>query len=454
MLKKSISLLSFLYSLKAFAWSDHTITTYYTLKNVSSQSLQNAIPAETLENFLIDMKKNHPGALKASLEVTENWAMKRWTHFHTIPQNIFYDETKGSDSERIIHFLNGIRVNPHVFVFPYLRDLPASYVLAHAESAKLWNTSNEIAYTKVTLPSILSGVVPGLRYFSLNSSQLVPALAVLATAADEPDLGLDISLFENNNSEFGKYYQFGNQPFGDERVSFASAAPFHYGAYHEWSLFYALAPQTKECYAMYRIKMYRELARVAFSSGHIYWGWRFLGMGLHYIQDLTQPYHAKFFPGYNTLMEISYYGFSMLNVKKPLENSINLVANRHFLFEDFVYRMLQNSQLKESAQLQSALASPSNNELNNLEYNDDFPQQVISFRSNSLADNLSSTIEENFPSHYVNDPSYLYSDKEVNILEVFKNLDITKQHNILNMMKPILENTGIYTRAYLQEFLK
>ena len=65
------------------------------------------------------------------------------------------------------------------------------------------------------------------------------ALAVLATAADEPDYGHDINLFSDNPGEAGQRYGFGTQPFGDPRFEFSSQAPFHMGFYHEAAVIYS-----------------------------------------------------------------------------------------------------------------------------------------------------------------------------------------------------------------------
>jgi hypothetical protein len=41
-----------------------------------------------------------------------------------------------------------------------------------------------------------------------------------------------------------------------------------------------------------RMQLYTELALVAFEVGEPYWGYRFMANALHYIQDLTQPFHV------------------------------------------------------------------------------------------------------------------------------------------------------------------
>lgn len=450
---KKIILILLLLPIKAFSWSDHTFLTYYTLKNNHSALLHKFVKAETLQSFLLDMQKNHPKELKKAIDNAEQWAIKNMPGYHPIPGNIAYNESKVTEDDIVKEFLQGIRVNTNAFLFPFIRNQPSEYSEKFPGQNNLWDIEHEISYTQVTSAQIGNMNVPGLRYFKVDDSQLLPALVVLSTAADTPDLGLDIGLFEDNNTKYGQMYGFGEQPFGDNRVSYSSAAPFHYGAYHEWKLLYTLAPQTKDCYAEYRIKLYRELAKTAFLSGHNYWGWQFLGFGLHYIQDLTQAYHSHFFPGYNTLSILFYYGLSLGGYQKPLDNSIHLVANRHFLLEDFILKLLQTPTMPESIQLQNALAKIQSLE-SDIEYNDQFARNVISLHTMNYSEQLSNTLLLNFPKKYVNDPNFLYEGRKEKILNTFQSLTPTQQKNIMENLKPNLEYAGIYTRAYLRAFLE
>ena len=93
---------------------------------------------------------------------------------------------------------------------------------------------------------------------------------------------------------------FGEQPFGDKRFEYSSQAPFHMGFYHEASIVYAAGGFIKRTLPEYRMNQFLTLARFAFKTGHPYWGYRFAGWGLHFVQDLTQPYHTTLLPGVGT----------------------------------------------------------------------------------------------------------------------------------------------------------
>lgn len=78
-------------------------------------------------------------------------------------------------------------------------------------------------------------------FISLNEGDTISADQVLISATDEPDYDLDLHLFEDNNSEVGKIYGFGLQPFGNPAVEYSSQAPFHMGFFYEPKIIFSLA---------------------------------------------------------------------------------------------------------------------------------------------------------------------------------------------------------------------
>ena len=78
-------------------------------------------------------------------------------------------------------------------------------------------------------------------------------LAVVATAADEPDYGLDINLWEDSPSDWGKVYGFGNLPFGNPALNYSTQAPFHMGFFHEAKVIYLAAPFIKKTFPLLRV---------------------------------------------------------------------------------------------------------------------------------------------------------------------------------------------------------
>ena len=72
--------------------------------------------------------------------------------------------------------------------------------------------------------------------------------------------------------------------------------------------------------APYRAALYAKLSEGAFDTGHPYWGYRFLAWSIHYVQDVTQPWHTIFLPG------IEFLSFSKSKMKHE-------VSALHYLTE-------------------------------------------------------------------------------------------------------------------------
>ncbi|MBO8160294.1 MAG: hypothetical protein H0Z24_01545 [Thermosipho sp. (in: Bacteria)] len=74
-----------------------------------------------------------------------------------------------------------------------------------------------------------------------------------------------------------------------------------------------------------------EMSKKAFENGDRYWGYRFLGRALHYIEDLSQPYHNA--PG--TFGELVW---AAMNKKMSA-----ILANAHFFMDDYLVYLLYYS---------------------------------------------------------------------------------------------------------------
>ena len=110
-----------------------------------------------------------------------------------------------------------------------------------------------------------------------------------ATFSDEPDWGMDQELYTVEG------YPYGQAPFGIE-TGLSSQAAFHMAFLHENPLLTKLFPDLRISFSEQRAQLFLELARFAMKKGAPYWGWRFAAWAAHYLQDLTQPYHARALP--------------------------------------------------------------------------------------------------------------------------------------------------------------
>lgn len=140
-----------------------------------------------------------------------------------------------------------------------------------------------------------------VKYIQEEMGGKTKARDILLNYSDEPDWDLDTNLNLNKlqNLTGGSqgyrhmYFSLGGGLFK------AGEAPE--GAEHFW-----------------------EMAKIAFNNGDDYWGFRFASWALHYLEDLSQPYHT-----YPAPLEMLVQ--KLFNIKKLTI----LVTNAHYGYEDF-----------------------------------------------------------------------------------------------------------------------
>jgi len=309
-----ITTLLMLQSTVVHAWSDHASLAWPLLRVMPE--VQNAEPlrVETLNEFVVAERT----AIAELLAQHEDWALQNLEHYAALPTELVFDPA-AADADLEIAFLSAIRVNPTRSYQPYRQLM--SFEPKTAQETLI--AVSELTFLQGTIASNDS------RYVSLASGDFVSAAAVVSTASDEPDFGLDIGLYADNGTEHGKRYGFGNQPFGNPNLEYGSQAPFHMGFYHLDWLTSLAQPGLLQTYPLYRTELYRKLAVLAFSTGHDYWGWRFMGWGLHYVGDLAQPYHAVPLPDTGILESL------WIVATGKTGEALQLVSNRHGVIEAF-----------------------------------------------------------------------------------------------------------------------
>jgi hypothetical protein len=296
----------------ALAWSNHALGTALALADLPQIRDAQPVLVESLESFL----EEEGVALEQLLDEQEEFLRESLPGYPERPDDLRWVPTHGGDHRRA--FLTALRVNPEIRLAYFVQALPGM----DWSGRTALDASDVLVFHKLSLWR-------EWRFYQVHPGETLPALAVVASAADEPDYGHDINLFSDNPGEAGARYNFGKQPFGDARFEYSSQAPFHIGYYHEDDLIYRSAPYLARTYPEVRVHQYLGLARFAFESGHPYWGYRFLGWGLHYIQDLTQPYHAKALPGHGTPELIWIALKAAVGLDSDKLAAIEQVANRH-----------------------------------------------------------------------------------------------------------------------------
>ncbi|TGN14116.1 hypothetical protein [Leptospira ilyithenensis] len=409
-----------IFTLPCFAWSNHAGLTYIILKNYWKTSPPANVKAESLANFLNKEKEG----IKAVLSDADEYGAKLLPHCPKPDISlVFRPEGIKKKEDLVPAFFRALRVFPN--------HKPSLYVQS-VLSPPQTNPSKELANI-TTLKD--KGRMVNEKFLSLAEGANISPLDVVATAVDEPDYDLDFYLFTDNDSEFGKIYGFGTQPFGDPRFEYSSQAPFHMGFFHESSITLTVASFLKRTYPEYRIYQFTKLAEYAFKTGHTYWGYRFSGWALHYIQDLTQPYHSSVLPrvGFGKRMGVQL--LSVIGINSPKANMVEYVVNRHSLIEEYQYNLVRDILLnkKENHPVYTALSVAPEKNLN--------VWKDFSYIRDVVSKEAYTTAED--------------ADLEIEHLNIIKYESLYPvEHPINGIIAKLLSNTSYHTRVYAKTFFK
>ncbi len=329
---------------------------------------------EALEDFLVAQA----GAIEQLLDEQEAFALEHFPGYPARPDALRFT-ANAADLRGA--FIQALRINPEVRLAPFIQQLPGQQAGPRARLP----IEQVLVFRKL-------GPWSHWHYLQLREGEAVDVLQVLSSAADEPDYGHDINLFSDNPGTAGARYNFGEQPFGDARFEYSSQAPFHIGYYHEGEIIFQAAPYLRRTLPHWRIYQYTSLARLALATGHDYWGYRFLGWALHYLQDLTQPYHAKTVPGFSIPELILIALKAAAGYPEQRAGAIARVADRHTAIEE--YQLDRMQQLLRAGDLQHPLlrAYSEAPEQAYPAFSVDYPAQVVAAESHATADRFDQLI--------------------------------------------------------------
>lgn len=425
----------------ARAWSNHALSTYRAFDTMPEVANAAPVLAEPLEAFL---KAQEP-AIAQLLASQETWARANMPHYAPRADALAFraDPARG-DAERRLAFLSALRISPlsrfALFLQPDMRTTPdPARLMPHDAVNFLPEQTNDER-----------------RFVRVDPGQAVTPLAVLATASDEPDYGLDINLWDDSPSDWGKRYGFGTLPFGNPALYYATQAPFHMGFYHQDWLIYKAAPFIQRTYPLMRIQQYSSLSALALRTGHRYWGWRFAGLALHYIQDLTQPYHANLAPGDSTLGLIATNVMAMAGFPKRRDNLIVLLSNRHLALEKFQNEsMVANARARTDTVLEQALRD--------LRRDASYPAWTALYARDTVAHEAHASAEQTVrailatvPPAYVSDPAFDFGVKEndIRLLADIEKQGPTQRAELERQLALLLARLGSHSRNTVRGILR
>ena len=363
----------------AGAWSDHASLAWPMLRERDALT-QPSLVAEPLEAFLLAESDGVAGVL----DEVERAMLVLDPEYPATPAELRFDGTASDDLRA--RFIAALRISPRLSYSLYHQVMPGESIDGAATVS--WQQ--------------LSFLEPGVShedtvYRPLLPGEEVSIAHVVASASDEPDMGMDIGLYTDNGTEFGARYGMGPQPFGNPNLSYGSQAPLHMGFYHlDWLTAYA-QPELKRGLPLWRIVLYESLAELAFTTGHDYWGWRFMGWALHYIGDLTQPYHTEPLPGVSLLSAL----WSVITGRT--DEVIQLVSNRHGVIESYQYRRMADlmDQGRWSSPLLQSIARPQTTCFLSAGVIPD-----LTLGSVAMGDQLDGILSSVVPARFVSDPTF------------------------------------------------
>jgi hypothetical protein len=294
------------------------------------------------------------------------------------------------------------------------------------------------------------------RFGRLDPGDTVTPLSVLATAANEPDFGTDINCWEDSRSEWGKRYRFGPLPFGNPSVNISTQAPFHMGFYHQSALVYRAAPFVGRTYPLLRVHQFFGLAELALRTGHPYWGWRFAGNAAHYVQDLTQPYHASLLPGVSTLRMLGINLRAMLGWPRMKNEMIILVSNRHFALERYQVQMLHRAtEAGEPAPILAALR-PSDRDTTYPVWSEHYARDVVSTEAFAHGDRLDALLAAAMPANYVSDARYDFGSQggNVDLLDEVTKREAAQRADLESTITELFRHFGAHSRNLVRGLLR
>ncbi|WP_320823645.1 hypothetical protein [Reinekea sp.] len=374
----------------ALSWSNHTLISYDLLQALPEVRDAALVEVETIEAFLMATETE----LAAFLEEQEQQMRRSLWYYAPRPDTLRF--TANGDEQSIRkRFTAAIRINPNSKLALYAQLLPGE--------ARDGMPIDAHSVTTLADPVHLLEV----QLIQLTEGLRVAPLDVVATANDEPDHGLDIGLFTDSNTDYGQQYGFGAQPFGNPALPYGTQAPFHMGFYHEPRIIYAAAGFLKRTYPEYRILLYKQLAEFAFAQGHDYWGWRFMGWGLHYVGDFSNPYHVTPLPGASTLDILVPGVLGVIGLPKGQQKATQLTSNRHTALEDFQQEVMDRAySLHQPSPLISALVPPQTSAA----FTNEQVVGLIAKTAYDKAEVVDRVLQQAMPAKFINDSAIEYSD--------------------------------------------
>ena len=436
----ALVLLLGLVTTQVLAWENHTLASYRAFERMPEVANAANLIAEPLEAFL----KDEENTLEALLASQEAWALANLENYPKRPAALaFQADAARSDERRRKAFLMALRVAPNSRFALYFQPDP-------------WSTASASPLPNGVVSTLVAPTGQGHRYLALKPGEPVSALAVLASACDEPNAGLDIYLWEDSPSTWGKAYGLGQQPGGNAVQEEASQAPWHRDFMHESSLVYLAVPALKRTFVLLRSQQFATLSALAFRTGHAYWGWRFAGLSLHYLQDLTQPYHASLAPGISSPRLLGAYALASVGLPAKKYALEALLSKRQQQLEQYLTEsLLRNASNRQEGALEKALHSTAMDK-SYPDWSERYLREVVSLQASNAATRVAQALLASMPSAYAADPNLDFGtrDPSYSLLDERGLRNTLERARLDSVVAELLENFAAHSRNALRGILR
>jgi hypothetical protein len=170
--------------------------------------------------------------------------------------------------------------------------------------------------------------------------KLTGVQALLHTLVDEPDGGMDQNLDESFDRENERRWMGGLHGLNSQG--------FRHMIFAGWSWRHPLTtfqiPLQSIGQAPQRIELLSGTAQNFFKQGDLVWGIRLMGWAMHYMQDLTQPFHTVQVPRLAMLPWGELLGWNPKeSFKRFVAESTRIISNYHHAYEHYVLHVGQQA---------------------------------------------------------------------------------------------------------------
>lgn len=192
-------------------------------------------------------------------------------------------------------------------------------------------------------PTSRYSTVANLLLLQPSAGATLPSLGartlhdLLRLGAEDPDHGIDSDLPDSADLNEDRPYMGGTRG--------PSSQGFRHSFWAGWNWRKPIptfqSPKRALGQAPDRIELLANEARSLFRKGDLLWGGRILGWAIHYLQDLTQPFHTVEFPS------LAMFPLRSLFIWPPteafsslLKESVRVTTNYHWAYEGYVRNAL------------------------------------------------------------------------------------------------------------------